>query len=187
MNSQESTPFDAFPESVREDVNGLIWLGYLEDTFSFCGHNFVIRLLRGDEELLASLVTKEYAETLGQAKAHIWATVALALVAVDGAEDFCPPGTPAKESYARARFQWVTGNWYWPVAIFIFERYTALQTRQQEALEALEDFCKGSPSIFSPWPGSSTDKASSPSPQPDIRDYLNPEDFPPSDDDSSPS
>lgn len=186
MISQEPTPFDAFPPQVREDVNGLIWLGYLEDEFTFCGHNFVIRLLRGDEELLAALVIKEYTETVGQAKAQVWATVALALTAVDGAEDFCPPASPAKEAYARARFQWVTGNWYWPVALFIYTRYTELLQRQNEAMEALEDFCNGNPSIFSPWPGSSTDKASSP-PQSDIREFLNPEDFPSPEDGSSPS
>lgn len=175
MSSQVPDPFDAFPEDARQDVDGLIWLGYLEDSISFCGHDFVIRTLRGDEELLAGLVMKDYVETLGQAKAHVWATIALSLTAVDGAADFCPQATPNKKDYARARFNWVTGNWYWPTALFIYNRYTALLQRQQEALEALEDFCSGSLSPLMPFAGSSIAKASSEAPEEDIRDYLGPQ------------
>lgn len=176
MNSPVSTPFDAFPEGVRNDIDGLIWLGYLEDRFSFCGHDFVIRILRGDEELLAAVAIKDYVETLGQAKAHVWSTIALALVSVDGAEDFCPPATPNKQDFARARFQWAASNWYWPTALHIYGKYGELLQRQQEALEALEDFCSGSPLTPMPFAGSWTGKASSPGPQEDIRDYLEPPD-----------
>lgn len=176
QSTVEGTPFDAFPPGTRQDIDGLIWLGYLEDSFSFCGHDFVIRILRGDEELLAGLVMKDYTETLGQAKAHVWATIALALVAVDGAEDFCPQATPNKKDYARARFQWATGNWYWPIARVLYDKYTELLVRQQEALDALEDFCSGSLPTFTPFASSSIDKGSSEAPQEDIRDFLEPED-----------
>jgi hypothetical protein len=95
---------DRFPDDVVEDVEGLLWLGYLEDTVEFCGHEFVIRTLRLEEEILAGLVTKEYVETLAQAKAWIAAQVGLALVSVDGDENFCPPAGPGSKDYARARF-----------------------------------------------------------------------------------
>lgn len=176
MERQEPTPFDAFPDDVRSDIDGLIWLGYLEENFSFCGHDFVVRTLRGDEELLAGLVMKDYVETLGQAKAHVWSTIALALVAVDGAEDFCPKATPNKKDYARARFQWVTGNWYWPTGLYIFDKYNAMVKRQQAALDELEDFCNGSLPTFTPGADSWIDKAPSATPQEDIRQYLGPQD-----------
>lgn len=178
MSSSVEDPFAAFPEAVRQDIDGLIWLGYLEETFSWCGHDFVVRTLRGDEELLAGLVMKDFTETVGQGKAHVWATIALALVAVDGAEDFCPPASPNKKDYARARFQWVTTNWFWPLALFVYNKYTDLLRRQQEALDALEDFCAGSPLTDLPSLGSLTDRASS---EEDIRDFLEPQD------DSTPS
>lgn len=119
---------------------------------------------------------KEYVETLGQAKAMVWSTIALALVAVDGAEDFCPQATPNKKDHARARFQWVSSNWYWPTAIAVYNKYSELLKRQQESLEALEDFCNGSLSTFMPGAGSWSAKASSEVPQEDIRDYLEPQD-----------
>lgn len=130
--------FDGFPDEIRQDVDGLIWLGYLEDSFEFMGHDFTIRTLRGDEELIAGLVSKEYMDTLGQAKAWAWAQVGLALVAVDGDTNFCPPIGPNKKQYGQARFKYVTENWYWPTCQYILNRYALLLDRQTEALEALE-------------------------------------------------
>lgn len=174
MTSSVPSPFDAFPTAVREDLDGLLWLGFIEERFSFCGHTFTVRTLRGDEELLAGLAMKDYIETLGQAKAHVWSTVALALTEVDGSTDFCPQASTSKQEYAHARFRWATSHWYWPVALYIYNKYTDLLRRQNEALEALEDFCSGSLPTFMPFASSSTDKAPSTEPEEDIREYLEP-------------
>lgn len=172
-----TNPFDAFPSEVRDDIDGLTYLGYLDDHFSFCGHDFAIRTLRGDEELLAGLVCKEFLDTMGQAKAYVWAQVALAVTAIDGAEDFCPQATPSRADYARARFRWFSQQWYWPVAYFIYAKYTDLLKRQQEALDALEDFCNGSLLTSTPFADSSTDKGSSDEEAlEDIREFLEAQD-----------
>lgn len=173
MNSQD-TPFEAFPPQVREDIDGLTYLGHLTDIFSFCGHDFMLRTLHGDEELLATLVYKEYIGTQGEAKAHVWGLISMAIAAVDGREDFCPAIGPSKTEHAHARFRWATQSWYWPTALFIYNRYLALLKRQSEAVDALEDFCSGSLPSFTPTASSSTEQASSPEPQEDIRDYLEP-------------
>lgn len=172
-----------FPPEIQQDVEGLMYLGYLEDSFDFCGHSFHIRTLRGDEELLSTLVCKEFVETIGQARAWVWATVAMCLVAVDGDPNFCPPTSPNKREYAMARFRYCTSKWYWPLATYINSKYTALIDRQTEAIKRVEDLFKGSPLEFSPFAGSSTKSGDSeeqtePSTQPqeDIRDYLDPQD-----------
>lgn len=134
---EDQEPFDSFPDEVRKDVEGLTWLGYLEDEFEFCGHHFVIRTLRADEELLASVISREYIETLGQAKAWAWANVCLALESVDYDETFCPPTGPDKQKYAKARFQWVTSRWYWPVGEYLFRRYADLVERMNIAVDAM--------------------------------------------------
>lgn len=164
--------FDDFPEGVREDVEGLIWLGYLEDEFEFCGHNFAIRTLRGDEELLAALVTKEFNETIGQERSWAWANIALALVAVDGDEEFCPQTGRDKRAYARARFQYATSRWFWPVAKHIYEKYIDLQRRQSEAMARVEDLSRGNLHTFSPSVGSSQSRADSEKPLEEIKDLL---------------
>lgn len=186
--------FEDFDPRIRENVEGLMYLGFLEDQFSFCGHEFVIRTLRGDEELLASLVCKEFVETLGQARAWVWAQISMALVSVDGDENFCPPVSPNKRDYARARFQYCTGKWFWPLAAHIYSRYTNLLEEQNEAMARVEDLFDGSRITFSPSAGSSSDSGDSEEPrdqdtsqQEDIREFLDMEDSPDSNSDSSPS
>lgn len=136
---EDVNPFDTFPAEVVQDVEGLIWLGHLEDEFEFCGHEFVLRTLKAEEELQAALLVKEYGDTIGQAKAWAWANIALALTSIDGDQDFCPSLGPDKSGYARARFKWITSRWYWPVGNYIFARYASLVQRQADAVNAVAD------------------------------------------------
>lgn len=174
----DSSSLEDFPAEAREDVEGLLYLGYLEDDFELYGHSFVIRTLRGDEELLAALVCKEWVETLGQTRAWAWSQIALALVSVDNDLEFCPQISPDRRAYARARFQYVTSKWYWPVAEKIFEHYLELQKRQLEALERVEDLSQGSLLMSQPSVGSLTSKGVSEEaePQEDIKEFLDPQD-----------
>jgi hypothetical protein len=161
---------DRFPDEVVEDVDGLLWLGYLEDVVDFCGHEFVIRTLRLEEEMLAALVSKEYIETLGQAKAWIAAQVGMALISVDGDENFCPQANPNKKDYARARFQYVSKNWFEPTVNYIYSKYADLIERQVKALEEMENLSQGSQDIFMASPEFSTDRADSLPPE--IMEFL---------------
>lgn len=168
--AEEDLGIDSFPDDIKEDVEGLIWLGHLEEEFEFCGHTFVMRTLKAEEEMNASLVAKEYFESLAQAKAQAWANIALSLVSVDGDEDFCPPIGPDKVAYARARFKWVVSKWYWPVGEFLFTKFTELAVRQLRAVEAVQDLSKGDLQAFTPSVDSSTDPGDSESPE--ILDLL---------------
>lgn len=152
---------DHFPEEVSDDVDGLLWLGYLEDVVEFCGHEFVIRTLRVEEEMLAALVCKEYMETLGQAKAWIAAQVGMALVSIDGDTDFCPQAGPNKKNYARARFQYVSSKWFEPTINYIYSKYAELVERQVNALEEMENLSRENLDIFTASPDSLIDKADS--------------------------
>lgn len=149
-----------------------MWLGFLEDDFSFCGHDFVILTLRGDEELEASRVAGDYENTVGHPRAIQWAQIAMALVSVDGDSNFCPAVGPSKKDHARARFNWVTSNWYWPLGQYLFGRYTALLERQIEAVKAVQDLLTGNRTISTPSADSSTDKGSSEPTMENILDYL---------------
>lgn len=141
---------EGFPTRVRENVEGLMFLGYLEEQFEFCGHHFVIRTLRGDEELLAGVITKEYMGTMAQERAWVWSIVSLCIAAVDGDENFCPRVSRNDRDYARTRFQYCTKKWFWPLAVHIHEKYAALLKEQQEAMEAMEDLSQGNPTTFTP-------------------------------------
>jgi hypothetical protein len=151
-----------FSPEISDAVHGLAWLGHLEEVINFCGHTFILRTLKADEELEASLIAKEYMETLGQAKAWAWAHVALALESVDGEPDFCPAIGPDKKSWSRAKFNFITQNWYWPVGNYLFERYAELNRRSADAIQAVEDLSTRSLTPFGRSPDSSIEQERSP-------------------------
>jgi hypothetical protein len=162
---------DGFPEEVIEDVDGLLWLGFLEDAVDFCGHNFVIRTLRLEEEMLAGLAVKDYTGSLSETKALIAAQVGMALVSVDGDESFCPQAGPNKKDYARARFQYVISNWYEPTINHIYISYLDLLRRQSKVLEEMENLSQQGLTTFTASADSSNQKADS-TPAGEIMDYL---------------
>lgn len=139
-----------FPPEVREDVNGLIYLGELTDSFEFCGHTFTLRTLRAGEEFAAAQAISEYRDTLKEPDAWVTAQIGLALVAIDGDDEFCPPAGPNPAAFAKARFNYVTKNWYWPTIHFLYQCYTVLLTRQLEAMRSMQDLSPRGQPIFSP-------------------------------------
>lgn len=157
-----------FPPEVSQAIDGLLWLGHLEREVSYGGHTFLLRTMKGAEELETSLIAKDYLNSLGQVKANAWATIAGALVAVDGSEDFCIPLGPDKRQHLRAKFDYISKNWYWPIAVKLFDEYTVLLEKQEKALEAAEDLSQRTLSNSSAFSGSSIKAASSNEDQADL-------------------
>jgi hypothetical protein len=162
---------DGFPDEVVEDVDGLLWLGHLEDSFEFCGHEFVIRTLKLEDEMVAGLAAKDYKDTISQAKAWVAAQVGMALVSVDGDESFCPQATPNKKDFARARFQYITRNWYEPTINYIYVKLMGLNDRQEDILREMENLSKEGRISFMASPDSLTQKEDS-VPEAEIMNYL---------------
>lgn len=158
---EEQTGFDQFPDAIRDDVDGLAWLGHLQTTVHMWGHSFTLQTLKANEELEAALIAKEYQDSFGQVKAHAWAHLAMSVVAVDGDENFCPPIGPDVRKHATAKFRYMTENWYWPIGEFLFGEYVELVQRQTEALEALEDLSPRSRQTSKPTPDSSNEQGDS--------------------------
>lgn len=142
--------FDDFPDAVSDAVDGLAWLGHLTQRVEKWGHSWTLQTLKASEELEAGLIAKEYENTFGQVKASAWAHLAMSIVAVDDDEDFCPSIGPDPKQYARAKFRYMTENWYWPIGEFLFGEYVSLVQRQVAALDAVEDL--SSRSLRNSWP-----------------------------------
>jgi len=162
---------DGFPDEVADDVDGLLWLGFLEDSFEFCGHEFVIRTLKLEDEMVAGYAAKDYKDSISQAKAWVAAQVGMALISVDGNEDFCPQAGPNKKDFARARFQYVSKNWYEPTINYIYMKYVELIERQESILREMENLSKEGRISFMASPDSSIKRADSTS-EAEIMDYL---------------
>jgi hypothetical protein len=154
-------PLQDLPDGVYEAVQGLLWLGYIEETFELAGHSFTLRTLKMSEELEAALIAKEYLDSIGQIKANAWSQVAASLVAVDGDPNFCPPLGPDKRGHIRGKFKYMCDNWYPPVGNFLFDRYLLLLQRQMAAIEEVENL--STRSLSTSWPSSDFSKQAGPS------------------------
>jgi hypothetical protein len=146
----EDKSFADFDNDVREAVEGLIHLGELSDDFEFCGHTFGLRTLRMNEEIAAAKVIEPFRNTIKEPEAWIAAQIGLSLIHIDGEVDFCPKAGPDQVSFARARFNYVTGNWYWPTIDFLYQGYSGLLLKQIEAMRAVQDLSPGT--LLSSWP-----------------------------------
>lgn len=142
MESQEE--FDGFDPRIQTAVDGLIYLGEVSQDFEFCGHTFGMRTLRPNEEIAASAVVHQFKGTLKEPEAWMAAQVGLALTHIDNDEAFCPQAGPDMTSFAKARFNYVTSNWYWPTIDFLFQGYGKLLDRQVKAIRAVQDLSQGS-------------------------------------------
>ena len=129
---------EAFPLSSEEDVEGLLWLGYLTATDTVFGHRFTLRTITHGEKLAVSLVTKEYEDTLGMADAYAAATIAASLVMLDG-HPFGASLDVAEDPVRRieANFKLVK-RWFDPVIQALYQKYAQLRVRQELAFHNLQ-------------------------------------------------
>jgi hypothetical protein len=139
-----------FPPEYQSKVDGLLWLGYLEDSFAYGGHHFRIRTLKVGEELEAALLAKEYLESLGAVRANSTSQLAAAIISVDNDTNFCPSLGPNPQDALTSKFQYICQKWHWPVVEYIFNKYIELLNEQAQALKRLEDL--STRSQITSWP-----------------------------------
>lgn len=126
----------SFDERYVEDFKGLMYLGALTHTFEWLGHKFVIRTLTVDEYLAVALIVKDWAGTIGEARAYSTAVVALATESVDG-EALPTPVQTSTNGYAWAyqRFDYVKARWFnWTIDL-VYEQYLILEGRARAVFE----------------------------------------------------
>lgn len=131
---------DEFDPRIRDDVEGLLFLGRLTHDFDLYGHSFTIRTLTRGERLAAAQFVREYEDTLGIADALQTAYLALAIMLVDGRplsiqlED---SRSQEIENRLRTNFA-IVQRWYDPVIEAIYAEYSNLLVRQNIAFQELE-------------------------------------------------
>lgn len=138
--SEEETVPDPpmeFDSRVREPFTGLLYLGYLEDSFQWLGHKFRIRTLKSGELLEIALVVKQYADTIGASRAYADATAAACLMKVDGRDLPVAITTDPDDTDFVARFEYVSKTYHPPVIDLIYDRYLRLEEKVQEAIAAM--------------------------------------------------
>ncbi|MET7363273.1 hypothetical protein ABZS76_33215 [Streptomyces sp. NPDC005562] len=139
LTAEDGTELPAFDERSAEAFTGLLYLGSLTESFSWLGHDFVIRTLGVDEQLAVAQVTKQYEGTGGgEQLAYATAVVAMAIVTVDGEELPTPIGEDAKlAEWAHKRFGYVKSNWFQYTISEVFQRYLKLEDTAAQTVAAM--------------------------------------------------
>jgi hypothetical protein len=136
QDSSETDDRPKFDQKVRQDFDGLMYLGYLTHTFDWLGHSFHIRTLDIDHILEVGLLHKRYADSLADIKAYQSLVVAGCVVKLDGK----PLATPLSNDVADSTIinQWpVVRKWYSPTIDHIYQEYLLLEARVQEVIAAM--------------------------------------------------
>lgn len=130
-------PPPEFDPRSKRDFEGLLYLGYLTDTFTVYGHSFVIHTLNTGEVLRVGQVHAEYANLISDMKAYQAAVISACITSVDGKslpEPLSMRDDPLER--ARLRFQHVI-EWFPPVLDAIYERYILLERKVDDLLDQM--------------------------------------------------
>lgn len=133
----EPEPLPEFDPKVRQDFEGLLYLGRLTDSFTWLGHRFVIRTLSAGDILEVGLLHKPYVGSLADVKAYQAALVAACVVEVDGKPMPTPLTNERADTELVNRFEYVLRSWFPPTLDAVYERYRLLEARVEEVIEAM--------------------------------------------------
>ena len=134
---QQEADLPEFDPQYRDAFNGLLFVGALSDQFDWLGHRFHIRTLTTGELAEVALLAKPYAGSEAALKAWQAATVAAALVTVDGKEIAIPLTSEIGDTHVAAKFRYVMDKWFPPVLDAIYERYIRLELQVRDVISAM--------------------------------------------------
>lgn len=134
----EEEPLPEFDPKWRDEFEGLIFIGALTRTFSYLGHQFIIRTLTVDEILEIGLLTKPYRGTLGDTKAYQAAVTAACVVSVDGNNLPIPITNEVSDTLLLNRFNYVKRHWFPPILDAIYEQYLVLENTVDSVLKSMQ-------------------------------------------------
>lgn len=137
MSEAEAEPLPEFDPRVRQDFEGLMYLGALTRQFTWMGHTFVIRTMTVGELLEVGLIHREHQGSVSDVRAYQAAVSAACVVSVDGKHPPYPLTSESGDTLLRTRFNYVIGKWFAPTLDKVYNEYLVLEARVEAVLEAM--------------------------------------------------
>ena len=131
------TPLPEFDPKVRNDFEGLLYVGRLTDVFDWLGHRFQIRTLTVGEICEVGLLHRQYVGTLADVKAYQAAIVAACVMSVDDRPMPMPITNEVTDTGLLNRFNYVMRSWFPPTLDAVYERYLLLEERVEAVVKAM--------------------------------------------------
>lgn len=130
-----------FPNPLVDPLAELITLGHLEDSFNYGGNSIRMTTLTAGEELKAMRLLKEYEGVpMAEGRAFAAAMVSASIAEVNGLPLVMPLGPD--HDIDELRFKKVLG-WHFPIIEYFYRRFTKLEEKQAEVLNALRTSLEG--------------------------------------------
>ncbi len=126
------------------NVEEIVQLGSIEEDFKFCGHTFGLKTLKINEEVASGPAIAEFRDTATEGLAWQTIQVGLSLTHIDGDDSFCPPIGPDSVAFAKARFRFLSEQYYIPTIEFLYGCLGQLKSKQLEKIRELQDLSEGS-------------------------------------------
>lgn len=135
--SEEPEPLPEFDPRYIEEFQGLLYVGALRETFTWLGHQFVIRTLMTNELVEVAMIAKDYKGSDAESKAYQAAVVAGCVLTVDGKELPMPLTNDPADTLMRNRFDYVMAHWFPPTLDVLYERYFALELKVRAVIDSM--------------------------------------------------
>lgn len=138
LRDEEGNLLPSFDPRHAEGLKGLAFVGALSTSFTWLGHDFVIRTLRDGEKLAVAQIIKEFADTMGADRAYGCAISAMCTMSVDGEELPIPIGESRRSyEWGLQRFNYVKDTWFPFTVDAVFNAYVRLEDLAAQVVEAM--------------------------------------------------
>lgn len=124
-----------FDPRYRERLQGLLYLGHLEDSFTYAGHQFRVRNLTAGETIEAGVLIKSALGTRVELKAWSSAVAAAGIISVDG-QPLIVPLMAGAEPSLEEKYRLIL-KWYEPIVQRVYDAVTALEEEARRMVDAL--------------------------------------------------
>ncbi len=135
--AEDPEPLPEFDPHYRDEFEGLLYLGKLNDDFNWLGHHYIIKTLNSGEILEIGLLHKPYIGTLAETKAYQAAVVAACVVMVDRKPIAVPVTNEVADTELLSKFNYVLRSWYPPLLDKVYEQYIMLEEKVAKILDAM--------------------------------------------------
>lgn len=124
-----------FDEKYRQNFEGLLYIGKVQRTVKWLGHEFVIKTMTIDQILEIGQLHQPYSNTVADIKAWQALTLAASIVSVDGQPIALP--VHDQETNLTARFNYIRNHWYPWVLDKLYEQYLILDAQVAEVIDEM--------------------------------------------------
>ena len=134
----DDTSQDLLELNNSKEFNELVHVGHLVRAFDWYNHQFEIKTLKLEEELVVGQIIKEFKDTVAEEKAAAVAIAAACIVSING-KLFMPQYEKTSYNYIKEKYNYIIKNLNWVVVEAVNGEYIQLLASMYDSIERVEN------------------------------------------------